>query len=374
MHRLHYLDNLRIFLSILVVLHHVGVGYGTMGGWCYITPESMSGPVQMILSGLFGVEALFSMSLFFFISAYLTTHSLEKKGARKFISTQFIRLLIPLLFVMILFAPSLLYLIEQYNRTTQLSWLSYLMQQNFNSPTTSHTWFILVLITFELIYVFYWKFIRPGFSISNHISDSVPSHSAIALLIVTCSLLTIGLRLYYPIGKNFIGLQFANFVPYVFMYALGILVKRKKWLDALSVKVATTWFKLSLIVALLFCVLVFQVMVNPRLLNNYINGLHWESVVLAFIESIICFGFSGFFINFFREKFDYTNPVLSKMTENRYGVYIFHSAIVVGITMMLEHVSFVPTAKFFIASLLSVLFSFLFVNLIRNIQVVKRII
>ncbi|MFT3705132.1 MAG: acyltransferase family protein [Agriterribacter sp.] len=80
MKRLHYLDNLMIFLSMLVILHHVSIGYGTMGGWCYVTPEKLTGPVQVILSALSGVEASFSMCLFFFISAYLTIPSLEKKG------------------------------------------------------------------------------------------------------------------------------------------------------------------------------------------------------------------------------------------------------------------------------------------------------
>jgi hypothetical protein len=76
-----------IFLSVLVVLHHVSVGYGTMGGWCYVTPEKLTGTLQIIFSALFGLEATFSMSLFFFISAYLTIPSLEKKCKYPFSQT-----------------------------------------------------------------------------------------------------------------------------------------------------------------------------------------------------------------------------------------------------------------------------------------------
>ena len=85
MKRLHYLDNLMVFLSVLVVLHHVSIAYGTMGGWSYVTSEKLTGSVQVSLSALTGIEASFSMSLFFFISAYLTIPSLEKKGATRFI-------------------------------------------------------------------------------------------------------------------------------------------------------------------------------------------------------------------------------------------------------------------------------------------------
>jgi len=106
MKRLYYLDNLMIFLSVLVVLHHVSIGYGTMGGWCYVTSEKLTGTIQTVLSALTGIEASFSMSLFFFISAFLTIHSLEKKGVSKFIKARLIRLVVPLLFVMIILAPA----------------------------------------------------------------------------------------------------------------------------------------------------------------------------------------------------------------------------------------------------------------------------
>jgi len=127
MKRLYYLDNLMIFLSVLVVLHHVSIGYGTMGGWCYVTSEKLTGTIQIFVSVLTGLEASFSMSLFFFISAFLTIPSLEKKGVSKFIKVRLIRLVVPLLFVMIILAPSILYYIEIHNRTTQLSWFSYVL-------------------------------------------------------------------------------------------------------------------------------------------------------------------------------------------------------------------------------------------------------
>ena len=76
-----------------------------------------------------------------------------------------------------------------------------------------------------------------------------------------------------------------------------------------------------------------------------------------------------------RQKFfDSTNYVLSKMRKNRYGVYIFHSAVVVGVTIALEYVSANIYCKFFMACVLSVVLSFMIVALIRSIPFVKRII
>ena len=31
--RMFYVDNLRVYLTVLVVFHHVAVAYGGMGGW-----------------------------------------------------------------------------------------------------------------------------------------------------------------------------------------------------------------------------------------------------------------------------------------------------------------------------------------------------
>jgi glucans biosynthesis protein C len=373
MKRLYYLDNLMICLSILVVLHHVSIAYGTMGGWSYVTSEKLPGAAQIFLSALTGLEASFSMSLFFFISAFLTIPSLEKKGVSKFLKARLIRLVVPLLFVMIIFAPSILYFIEIHNKTTQLSWFSYVLQQN-TKPYTSHVWFILVLIIFELVYIGYWKFIKPHFSISKYLPDNIPTHMNILAVILLCGGVTLIVRQFFPLGQNFIGIEFSNITPYIFMYAIGLLVYRKNWLDELSRKVAIAWFSISLIAATYFCAIIYLLSKYPPIVNKFISGITWESVSLSFAQTFLCIGFSGFFLQLFKKKFNFTNSILSTIRKNRYGVYIFHSAVVVGVTIILESLMLKPSIKYIIACILSVAFSYMLVGLIRKIPIVKRII
>ena len=66
--------------------------------------------------------------------------------------------------------------------------------------------------------------------------------------------------------------------------------------------------------------------------------------------------------------------MLSILRENRYGVYIFHSAVVVGVTIMLESLELKPTIKYVMACILSIVFSYVLVGLIRKIPLVKRVI
>lgn len=362
-----------IFLSALVVFHHVSIGYGTMGGWCYVTPEKLTGTTQIFISALTGIEASFSMGLFFFISAFLTIPSLEKKGVSRFVKTRLIRLAIPLLFVMIIFAPSILYFIEIHNRTTRLSWFSYLLQQNAK-PYTSHVWFILVLIIFELVYIGYWKFIRPHFSISKYLSDKIPTHINILTIIVLCSSLTLLVRQFFPLGQNFIGIEFSNIIPYVFMYVAGLLVYRKGWLDDLSRKLSITWFPISLIAAAYFSVIIYQLSKYPPIVDKFVLGITRESVSLSLAQVLLCFGFAGFFLHLFKKKFNFVNFVSSVMRGNRYGVYIFHSAVVVGVTIMLESLTLNTPVKYVLACILSIVFSYILVGLIRKIPLVRRVI
>ena len=66
--RSYYIDNLRIFLTSLVVLHHLAITYGAPGLWYY--KEEALDPVSSILLSLFvATNQAFFMGMFFMISA-----------------------------------------------------------------------------------------------------------------------------------------------------------------------------------------------------------------------------------------------------------------------------------------------------------------
>ena len=44
--RLLYIDNLRILLTILVIMHHLAIGYGGPGDWAYREQGEMSSAKQ----------------------------------------------------------------------------------------------------------------------------------------------------------------------------------------------------------------------------------------------------------------------------------------------------------------------------------------
>ncbi|NJK93882.1 MAG: hypothetical protein HC905_02190 [Bacteroidales bacterium] len=71
MKRLHYLDNIRILLTFLVIIHHTAIGYGAMGGWFYVSPEKVGDSAKLVLSAMLAVnQAFFYEPFLLYISLF----------------------------------------------------------------------------------------------------------------------------------------------------------------------------------------------------------------------------------------------------------------------------------------------------------------
>lgn len=79
--RLPYLDNLRTFLTIFVVVFHTAIAYGAAGSWIYLdsSSQAVTGTV-ILLTNFVLIGQAFGLSLFFFISTYFAPPSCDHKG------------------------------------------------------------------------------------------------------------------------------------------------------------------------------------------------------------------------------------------------------------------------------------------------------
>ena len=108
--RLYFVDNLRILLITLVVLHHLAITYGHTGGWYYY--EGQPDELTTILIAIFTtINQAFFMGFFFMISAYFTPGSYDRKGTGSFLKDRLLRLGIPLLFYIVIIEPLLVYVL-----------------------------------------------------------------------------------------------------------------------------------------------------------------------------------------------------------------------------------------------------------------------
>ena len=142
--RLSFLDNLKVFLTALVLTHHVNCSFGGCGEDSWFLIVGLDGPPVFsgFVSTLSVLDQAFFMSLFFFVSAYFVPSSYKKKGLQKFVAGKRTRLLIPALFVFFVVSPASFFLAYS---IVQMDTLRYL-------PSMGPGWFLFWLLLFNWVY------------------------------------------------------------------------------------------------------------------------------------------------------------------------------------------------------------------------------
>ena len=367
--RLFYLDNLRIYLTILVILHHASIAYGGAGDW------AVKDPGADVLSRIFltfftAVNQSFFMSAFFLLAGFFTPDALERKGAGYFVKDRLIRLGIPILVYTTLIINLNQLLLGVWMRGKPFRWIF--------DYHPGHLWFLQALLLFAVIYVLYRMGMKRA-TIKQHLqfySDRFPPNRILALSIVFLTALTFVVRIWFPVGKwVFPKFQLAHFVHYTFSYCVGILAYRGDWFLRLGRAQARTWG----IVALLTLPLFFLPMIFSRALEDdasrakLLGGLHWQSFTYAAEESIMLIAVLTFLLYFFRERFSGSSPLLRSMAASVYTVYIIHQTLLIAFNVLFLPVDIPTILKFPIVSLIVVPLCFGLAVLVRRIPHAKRV-
>jgi glucan biosynthesis protein C len=150
--RLLFVDNLRVTLTVLVVLHHLAVTYSGLPLWYYVEPPPEDSWSAGLLSLFILINQSFFMGLFFLISGSFTPPSYGRKGARAFLLDRLARLGIPLLLFFVLLGPLsnlVLYRVEIVGKGVELPyWLFWLLTLG-----PGPLWFLEALLLFTVLYV-----------------------------------------------------------------------------------------------------------------------------------------------------------------------------------------------------------------------------
>lgn len=370
MKRAYYIDRLRILLTTLVIFHHTTIAFGALGGWYYITSQPTTGIVPFILSVFTAVDQAFFMSCFFFISALLMPASFHRKGFGKFMKDRLVRLGIPLAVYTLLIHPTLKFAIYKYLGKTSGPWLDFVWITDTEYPGPGPMWFVLTLLIFETAYALYHRSSKGN--VATKPGKRLPSTFAFILFIAVTGLLAFDIRLIYPLGNNFFGLQFGYFVLYIAMYELGIVAGRNNWLERFTIRQARPWFIASLLAIPAF-VIVAALSKAPEVMKEFAGGMNLRALFYAMWEPVICVGFCFFLLMFFKKHLNEAGRFASTLSADSYTVYIFHPLIVVGFTILSEHVALPPLARLAFVLILGIPACFLAAHLIRKIPGVKSL-
>ena len=361
--RLFYLDNLRIYLTILVILHHATLAYGGTGGWAI--HDGVSDEISPILFTFFNaLNQSYFMTAFFLLAGYFTPRSLERKNSKNFLLDRLIRLGIPLLVYTTL--------IINLNGFMITRWYLEVPFQFIWSYQPGHLWFLQLLFLFALIYVIFKRFKKET---SNLQDRAIPSDGIIWVTVLVLSIFTFLMRLAYPIGETILNVQPGHITHYIFAFYIGILAYRGNWFRRLSNAQGKRWGKIALITLPFFFVLLILggALQSDANVAKFLGGFTWQAMAYAVWETIMMISIIIFLLYLFREKFNRTGARIATMAASVYTVYIIHQTVLYALNIVFLSTPIPSFLKFFGVSLIGVPLCFMLAYLIRKLPYARRV-
>ena len=338
MKRLCYLDNLKVCLTVLVIMHHAGQAYGNGGGWAY-TP---SNPAEFMpwIWHFFSTNAAFFMGLYFFISGYFVPRSFDKQGTKQFVHKKLLRLGVPLLFM-----------------GGIISILS-------GKPEIGHMWFVESLLVFCLIYALIRQWVQP-------VNGAYYSKPTIIGLLVVALLMGVGSYVIrqispqdhwiWPFGIIPIPMEPAHYLQYVMMFVLCILAYRFQWLDKMSNSVGFMALLIGIALAM----------------GNYLrDGGPWDAFVwqwFGIYESLMCVFISFGLIWLFREFVSTTSRFWQWCAAQSYGAYMFHLLLMIVLQNAMDSIWIGAFGKFLFIGVVTTVLSFHLTWMVKMIPGFKKV-
>ncbi len=370
--RLLYIDNLRILLISLVVLHHLSITYGASGGWYYKEVEGDQFST-FVLTMFTATNQSFFMGFFFLISAYFTRISLDRKPVGTFLKDRFIRLGLPLIIYYFILSPLTIYVLARFRNGTDIGFLDFVNE--YGGFGFGPMWFVETLIYFSIIYVIIRSIFRNRFTDSSR-SLMFPGPFTIIVFALAVSFVSFVVRLWLPLGSEIehTGLQLPYFPQYIAMLIVGILFARYQWFEAITYRQGKRWFIVAQIFIFICFPLLFVFGMDESGLEPFTGGWTWQAASLAIWEQIVGFSLMIGLIGIFKEKFNKQGKTGRLLSGAAYAVFIIHPLVIVSLSLLIRDLDIYPVLKFIVAAPFALFFCFGIGILLKKVPVVDKVI
>ena len=342
-----FLDNLKTFLTGLVVVHHVFCAFGTCQRYWFLIigldPSKVPMSFIWFSQSWVALNQAYFMSLFFFVSAYFIPSSYRRKGLSRFMASKRQRLAIPTIIVSFLVVPACIaigFLVAGSNKHS----IPYI-------PAPGHTWFLLWLLTLTWVYTSLQRHPRQEQQASES-QVSIPTNSAEVRLqcpeaqtermpfpstwkrirygVGVCGVLQ--LIVVALVGGSFATMpQSLGGLPCdLLLFASGVVAQRNGWLEQpirqqLDIYPRTLFTMVVLEMALL--------VVLTHILSS--GGFFKGAVVLLFvIAGVFCVDMITLLLFLFQEYLNWETAFSKFLSRAAYTVYLIHPLVICGLTAL----------------------------------------
>ncbi len=349
-----YVDNLRVWLTSLVVLHHVAASYGTTGVWYYQEPSSDIAST-LFFTFFLAINQSYFMGFFFLLAGYFVPGSLQRKGGRDFLYERFKRLGIPLLVFFFLLNPL----------TAKLA----------GHPGwhigPGPMWFIEVLLVFTLIYVG----IR---SRLPNLDFPAINKKTSTIFVLTVGVVSYLMRIQWPVNEwfQYLHVMPAHVTQYIGLFALGVWASGSHLAARVPNELPRYWIWLAGI-ASLAAMLTFIAADTPGdgeiPLELLIGGGSWHSLVIAIWEQALGMAFITTLLKLFHNRLDRRGPILRSASASAYAVYIIHPMVLVVLCSTLSSLAVPSLLKFVLIGSIALPLCFGLGHVLHQLPLLRRV-
>jgi len=316
--RLYYLDHVKIFLTILVVSHHVTCAFGGCGGGSWLLIIGFyKNPFKSFAWGFVLLNQGYFMSLFFFISAYFTPSSYQRKGKIEFLKDKAKRYWIPAFFVFIVMAPLILGFSTWFTGKPIIF-----------IPVPFHAWFLFWLLLFNLAYVHIYG---DDTTVMNAIIEEENVRKLpgpFTRLWYGLGICGVGMGIIFTLTQgSFYGMPLAvgSLANDILFFMAGIVARKNGWLER-NLKE-----QIGMPISLLRCMVVIEAVM---MIIFFYKG---EKEEVYYIPAIIiggmyCVDVSLAVLDFFQTYMDIESRYTKFFSDAAYTVYIIHPIFIIGMS------------------------------------------
>jgi len=377
--RLFFIDNLRILLTVIVVLHHLAIIYGASGDFPYkeARPDDLA---SIVLSLFTAVNAPYFMGFFFMISGYFAPGSYDRKGIGPFLKDRLLRLGVPVLFYIFVIHPLLSYALAVIVRGFVGSFWGYYVRHvrgySDYGLGVGPMWFIVVLLIFTIVYGLWRRLAKPTAN-SPQSDGKAPGNVSIAVFALGLGLVTWVVRIWYPIDRwvtiLLMPIEIAHLPQYIILFVVGIIAYRRNWFVGISDAVGKLWLGIAIVCIVLLPILFVAGGVMEGKVDLFKGGVQWQAVVTAFWEAFLCLGMVVGLLVLFRKRFNQQGTLAKAMSASAYTVYIIHQPVLIFLGLVLSGIRLPHLLKFALVAPVAVALCFLLSNYIRKLPLARSI-
>ncbi len=356
--RLIHLDNLKIVLTIGVIVAHAAMTYGAAGTWVYEEP-SLSDVTDGVLSALVGVGVLFGLGLFFLIGGLLTTAPLARRGPRRFLASRWGRLGVPLAAYAVIVWPVLRWTADRARGDRQSLAEFYRFEfsgTRWRSLGTGPLWFVAILLAVSTGWAV-WRWVRPAPSGLRSGPLELRHLAATAGAVAGATFLV---RLRFPVDSaQFLDLHLWLWPQSAALFVLGAMAAERGWLTALSTALRRDCHRAVAGAVVGFALLI--VLSNGP--EPFDGGWHWEAAGFAAFEGVFSVGMATIVLDRFRRRHAGQGRLGRRLARSAYGAFVAQGPVLVLVALALRRADLAGDVKFLLLAPASVIGSFALADL-----------